>query len=216
MRRVTLLVLLQLAACSPAVTDWQPVEASKTLKVDYVRLDHTVHFNPRAGTADRAELSQLNGFLDSAEAQPGDHILLKASGPLADARRAPIEAMLARRGLKTMRVEAPDAPDDGVRIEVGRYVVTPPSCPNWSKPPIYDPQNTVSSNFGCATQVNFGLMVAEPRDLLVGRTPGPVDADPALLPMQRYRAGEVPPLAKEGPAIRPSVVINNGGGGGGQ
>ena len=46
----------------------------------------------------------------------------------------------------------------------------------------------MSSDFGCADATNLGLMVANPRDLLVGRQPGPASAEPALAAIQNYRA----------------------------
>jgi pilus assembly protein CpaD len=219
MRRVLALLLLQLTACSPAVTDWQPSEAQKAIRVDFVRLDHTVHYAPRAKTPSPEEMKRLALFLDSAETSSTDRVVLKAAGPLAAARSGAVEAALTRRGVRAVRVDAGDAPDDGVRLEIERYVATPPACPNWSKPPGHDPTNSLASNFGCATQVNLGLMVADPRDLVVGRQMGPADAEPGIGAVGRYRDGKVPMLPKDGYSMVPSVVINNGsndGGGGAQ
>jgi len=75
-------------------------------------------------------------------------------------------------------------------VVVERYVVTPPDCPNWTKPPYGDHSNTPASNFGCATATNLGLMVADPRDLVIGRSLGPPRGDPALYGYSRYRVGK--------------------------
>ena len=81
---------------------------------------------------------------------------------------------------------------------VERYVVTPPDCPDWTRQAVENHANAMPSNYGCASLTNLALMVADPRDLATGRPLGPADADPALLAVQRYRAGKVLPLRPGG------------------
>ncbi len=50
--------------------------------------------------------------------------------------------------------------------------------------------NTVHSNFGCAAQRNFGVMVANPADLVAMRAPGPGDTARRNVVLGKYRAGE--------------------------
>jgi len=188
-------LILALAGCDSPVEQWQPVEAPKTNKVEFVRLSHSVRFAPGAAALAPAEARRLVAFIDEAEIAGGDDVLLGAGAAdgLAQKRQAAVRALLSRRGIRAvpqaMPATASAAPDE-VALQVERYVVTPPACPNWSKPPGGDPTNTVGSNFGCATATNLGLMVAEPRDLLVGRRPGPADAEPALRAVHNYRAGK--------------------------
>ena len=56
-----------------------------------------------------------------------------------------------------------------------RYLVTLPACPDWSRQSGTDFSNQPHSNFGCATQSNLGMTVAEPKDLVSGRTLAPAD-----------------------------------------
>ena len=44
--------------------------------------------------------------------------------------------------------------------------------------------NTLTSNCGCATATNLGLMVASPADLVSGRTLAPADGQPAVAAVQ--------------------------------
>ena len=70
-----------------------------------------------------------------------------------------------------------------------------------------DYTNTLPSNFGCATQTNLGLMVANPRDLVMGRVPGPGSIDRQVKIEQdfRERKGQVLPCDMVGcPAGPPS------------
>jgi pilus assembly protein CpaD len=193
--------LVALAACAvPGARQWQPIagEAEKTNKVELTRLSHTVRFAAGASTLTPAETTSLLGFLDEADILYGDQLSLgmPADDALSQRRAAAIRRLLAKRGVlvtvspAAMPVGAGPASGNAMTVQLERYVVTPPSCPNWSKPTGGDPDNTVFSNFGCATATNLGLMVAQPRDLLVGRQPGPPDADPELHAIQNYRAGK--------------------------
>lgn len=58
-------------------------------------------------------------------------------------------------------------------LQLERYVARDLNCPDWSKSPGYDGLNMPHSNLGCATSVNIQTMVANPKDLEVGRDPGP-------------------------------------------
>jgi pilus assembly protein CpaD len=78
-----------------------------------------------------------------------------------------------------------------------RYLVTLPPCPDWSRQSGTDFSNLPHSNFGCATQTNLGLMVAEPRDLLHGRGLAPADGVHQAEGIVRYRTGKVIQLRKE-------------------
>jgi len=80
---------------------------------------------------------------------------------------------------------------DRAIIQSGRYMVSLPSCPNWSKQPSLDFTNANSSNFGCATASNLGMMVAYPADLAEGRPVGYADAIPAAAAVQRYQAEKI-------------------------
>ncbi|MDO6413171.1 CpaD family pilus assembly lipoprotein [Sphingomonas sp. BIUV-7] len=54
-----------------------------------------------------------------------------------------------------------------------------PNCPDWSDRdlPMSEGQ---SSNYGCATAVNLAAMIADPADLVRGRTDASTGTDPAL------------------------------------
>jgi pilus assembly protein CpaD len=56
---------------------------------------------------------------------------------------------------------------------------TVPNCPDWSDKdlPMSEGQ---SSNYGCATALNLAAMIADPNDLIRGRTDEKTGADPAL------------------------------------
>ncbi len=80
---------------------------------------------------------------------------------------------------------------------VGRYAVTLPRCPNWSMNDAGDFTNAPTSNFGCATAVDLGLMVASPADLAGGRTLAAADGKPMAAAVDRYLDDKVTPLPAE-------------------
>src|SRR5690242_5795765 len=150
LRAVTVAAMLALSyGCAPAVHEWQTVEAPKTLKVDFQRLRHTVAFAPGGATLPPAESARLLTFLADAELDSSDRVYLVASpyDRFADARRSRLAELLARRGYRSeSRTPAPAGiePAAGDRaaplagggelvVEVERFVVAPPPCPNWSK-----------------------------------------------------------------------------------
>ena len=192
--------LALLAGCSstPPTVEYQPAvaEATKTNEVAFSRIAHTVRFAPGSATLAPAEAARLGRFLEDADVYRGDHVYLAPTpdDALSQKRQAAIRRALAKRGvLMSSAAAVPGAGErlalgDEMTIELERYVVTTPNCPDWSKPTGGDPTNSVSSDFGCADATNLGLMVANPRDLLVGRQPGPASAEPALAAIQNYRA----------------------------
>ena len=88
-----------------------------------------------------------------------------------------------------------------MRVTVGRYVVTPPNCPDWTKPATGDPGNNVSSNFGCATTANLGLMIADPGALVRGYAAGPGDGEMLAKGVQNYREDKTPWLPAGGQGV---------------
>lgn len=183
-----------LAGCTPDASDWTPAEAPKTPHIDYVRLQHDTTFHPGGADLAGGEAESLTRFLDQAEVTAEDHVYVEAASDDAlDLSRIGRLAKIVDEqgaGARTLPPDAGIAPNH-VRVVVERYVVTPPDCPNWTAPATGYHGNQPGSNFGCADITNLSLMVADPRDLVIGRTLGPPQGDAALAAAQRYRLGKV-------------------------
>ncbi|WP_439814075.1 CpaD family pilus assembly lipoprotein [Zavarzinia sp. CC-PAN008] len=197
-----LIAAVGLAGCSAI----QPNDATpslaqypKTNKVERVSVPYTVGFvaqQTTLGEGARAGLADAVGTVGSPEA-----LYVTVAGPNDPAGAARAEAIrqeLVRLGVPADRigVASGGAPAAGgrpaqYRVEFARYVVVPPACPDWSVPlGAGDPQ-LVASNWGCATTTNLGLMVADPRDLLIGQPIGPADATREAAAIDRYRRDQV-------------------------
>jgi len=200
---VSFLLAVGLAGLTSAcASGWQESYSDKRNRVELVRLTHSVQFPEGAADMTGAERMELEGFLADVGAGYGDEAWIDAgSDPMGAARSSAVMATLARHGIMAshdnLAYGAALQPGE-VRLVIGRYVVTPPECPDWRKPSDTDYQNTPSSNYGCATATNLGAMVANPRDLLEGRTYGGPDTDTAVTAVESYRKGSVETKTAEG------------------
>jgi pilus assembly protein CpaD len=190
---------------SPSTENPNPVQVSK------VTVTHTVHFAPGAGAPDPRELAAVDDFLVQSDAAAANAALLVTAGPGGGGIAQGLADALARRGLKPQVMWAADAPAGTVRLVVERYEASVPNCPNWSKPPGNDVANTLHSDFGCATAANLAAMVADPRDLALGRSLGAAQGDPAVAAVERYRAGKTTLSGDQGAGALKAFTVSPGG-----
>ena len=203
---VTLAMTTTMAACSSRTDNWSPAQSPKVNKVNWVSHSHTVRpakFGTGLTTAERDRLDQ---FAAEVSLGYGDQVIIKTpKRHRAKTAEALARYFRARRLDPTIQVIDGNQRrrNDTMTVTVGRYVVTAPKCPDWTKPAGPDPSNRVSSNFGCATTSNFGLMLADPGDLLRGRPKGPGDGVAASRLVRKYRDGKA----------KVPASINSGSGG---
>ncbi|MFZ2467081.1 MAG: CpaD family pilus assembly protein [Parvibaculum sedimenti] len=81
-----------------------------------------------------------------------------------------------------------DAP---IILSYSRYVATPSACGDWSTNYAYDPANVAPPNFGCASQNNLAVLVADPGDFVTPRDSTPRDAQRSTEVLSKYRKGEI-------------------------
>ena len=185
--------LLALTGCQPPAADYTPAEWPKALVLDNATASLALHFAPgssRLAPADRAQLRRLAAIGGIA---PSDRVLVAAGGApaLSQARFGAVSRELTRYGIAPLAAPLAGVPPNGAILERVRYAVTLPPCPNWSKAPNRDFANTIDSNFGCATAVNLGRMIASPADLAQGRPLGPTPALTAVSALGRYYTDRV-------------------------
>jgi len=196
---ISVLVLL-LGACGNA-SDYKkhaPYEPDQVRSpaVQVISVSHTITFQAGSVLLDDTASRALDAFLDRQKVDRADTLFLTVENDseAALARAQRVAAYLIFRRLDSSVSVSDAAPRDGVGLTVQRYQVVLPGCPDWSGPNGITHANRPSSNWGCATAANLGLMVANPRDLAVGREPGLGDGAAQVLGIQRYRKGETKPL----------------------
>lgn len=206
-----------------AATGWLEASSPKALEVDRAQYRHTVFFQTDRDNLVGAEQDRLIAFLRAVRPTDKDSIRVEGHADerasdlynldLAARRMEAVGHFLKDQGVKRLdlqassfgeRAPAVDGNDERawqknrrVEIVLERYLVTPPACPDWSRRTGVDFANRPHTNFGCATQTNLGLMIANPRDLVRGRTLGPADGVHQAEGVVRYREGEQPELQEE-------------------
>jgi len=190
---IVAVILLGLAACAPVTTDYTAAEAQKRLTVDDASRSISVFFVPGTARLARGQVARLDHLVAAGEIGPRDRVSVSPAGrPWLAARRTDVIAsIMLRNGLTIQPVRLAAVPRDSAVIEIGRYLVTLPDCPDWSKPAAADFTNMNMSNFGCATVSNLGEMVADPADLVSGRPLGLAAGRPAAAAVGRYETDKV-------------------------
>jgi pilus assembly protein CpaD len=201
--------LFALAACQPGVAEYTKAQAPNHLTIDSAASQRAFRFLPgsdRLYPGDRARLLRLAAI---GAIRPSDRVDVAASGPpaLAARRRAAIARALLGSGIVARPIALADLPPNRALVEIGRYMVGLPPCPNWSKRPYSDFTNQPSSNYGCATATDLGLMVASPADLAGGQPLALADGRLAVEALDRYREDKV-----KAPASAGSATPFSGGG----
>jgi pilus assembly protein CpaD len=202
---------------------WVQASSPKQLEVDRAEYRHEVYFDTDRADITGVEQDRLLTFLSTIQPGPRDTIRLEGHADerasdlynleLAGRRAEAVAAFLRHHGYDKLTVTTssygeavPAVPGTGaeawqqnrrVELLLERYLVTLPACPDWSRESGTDFANLPHSNFGCATQANLGLMVADPRDLVRGRTLGPADGVQEAEGIVRYRTGKVIELQKQ-------------------
>jgi pilus assembly protein CpaD len=193
----SLLLVLGCAACTtPSASLWSEADARKEIGVRKVELYHDVAFAKGSTDLSRAEIGSLEDFIARQQVGYGDKVEIRVPGndARAEMRQATVVGQhLMRDGIAFTRSST--ASPNGLRVAVVRSVTIPPACPDWRKPDNDgDPSNTSMSNLGCANMRNLSLMIADPSELIAGRSSTSGSGEPLAAGVERYRTGKVTPL----------------------
>ena len=134
------------------------------------RTNYTLDISAGPGGVSIPEQRRLSGWFEALDLRYGDRISI--DDPLkSGATRAAVDGVAGRYGIM-VGGEAPVTPGfvnpGTVRIVVTRSSATVPGCPDWSAKSETNLKNGTSSNYGCATNSNIALMVADPEHLIQG------------------------------------------------
>jgi len=185
--------MLALAACRPGAAEYTAAESPKPLTIDSAASQLNLAFAAGSDQLAPGEGGKLQRLALSGRISPGDRVTISPSGGplLQEQRTATIVGELLRYGVVAAASPLAGVARDRAIVTIGRYMVTLPACPNWSQYPASDFTNARSSNFGCATASNLGLMVANPADLVAGRELAHADGTPAVSAVTRYLTDKV-------------------------
>lgn len=225
---IVLFAMTGLGACSD-IPDFKKVapyhpDQVRAPVVQPLAVLHTVAFDPSSVVLTDTARDDLDLFMSRQQVDRMDRltIVVPDDGATARGRANRLTAYLAYKRLDARVEVSPRRAGDGVRLLVERYQVTLPGCPDWTQPGGIEHGNQPHSNWGCATAVNLGLMVANPRDLAEGHDGGFGDGTAQVLGIERYRKDETKPLLGAETSSAPQngtgapTAGNSGSGGGGK
>ena len=177
-----------LTACGPVNRGLEPVNQPVVSRTDYV-FDVAA---PEYGGLSEAEAARLDAWFRSMQLSYGDTVYVDDPQGFGDpTRRGAVAAIAARYGLLIAPgapVTAGQVPAGAMRVVVSRTGAYVPNCPNWDRPSQPEFEASTTSNFGCATNGNLAAMIANPEDLLRGRTAGASDATSVAKAVATYRS----------------------------
>lgn len=202
---------------------WLEASSPKSLEVERAQYRHTVHFATDQAELTAIEQQRLLTFLQTVAPTRQDTMTIEGHADeragdlynleLASRRIASVDDFLQAHGITGIavntsafgeQVPAAEGSDPAawrqnrrVELVLERHLVELPPCPDWSRQSGLDYSNLPGSNFGCATQTNLGLMVANPNDLVRGRKLAPASGIHAAEGIVRYRTGEVVELQEQ-------------------
>src|SRR5438874_10858208 len=150
------IAFLALAACRPAATEWTASEACKRGRLYNASAAINVRSAPGSAHLLPADAARLRTMAATGAIQPSDRVAVAVGGgpALAEARRDAISAALLSSGIVTSPSALAGVATNHAVLELGRYLVTTPACPNWSKASGTDFTNSFPSNWAGANQTN--------------------------------------------------------------
>lgn len=203
----TLAAALLLAGCTG--TQNRGVESVHQPVVD--RNDYALDLGVIGGRLAAGEEERLDGWARTLRLGYGDHVALDDPASEAPGARAEVAGLIARYGLildDAAPVSQAAVTPATIRVVVSRTRAAVPGCPDWSRDSSLDWNQNTSSNYGCATNSTLAAMVANPADLVQGRT-GRGTTDPA----QVFKSIDL--YRKAVPTGGGGTTVGSAGGGGG-
>lgn len=130
---------------------------------------------------------------------------------LGDVRREFTRAGISRNEVQFDAYSGMGTAAAPIKISYNSYAAHGPECGDWSDNLARDPKNVPYRNFGCATQRNLAVMVADPRDLIEPRGMTPRDSQRRDVIMDKYVKGDTT-VAERAEDEKTSVSDVSGGG----
>ena len=165
-------------------------------KVETRYLTQALHFEPNQSHLDADQRDTLKQHFTRISPLAVDDVEIQVHpSQMANAKREDyLKKLLSQMGIKRGQIQVVPMEEierHDANIQVAYSAVTTPRCPDWRSSPVTNYSNrTFTPNLGCASTVNLGLMVADPRDLVEGSGDNRPDTDNTTRAIQQYREGD--------------------------
>jgi pilus assembly protein CpaD len=121
---------------------------------------------------------------------------LAAVRAIADLRVIARDAGMPEANVTVRPYRAGRDPSAPIKMSYARFIAEAPECGIWSENLAHDPRSLPYSNFGCATQRNLAVQIANPADLLGPRASAPSSAERRDTVYDKYIKGQPTPAQK--------------------
>lgn len=178
-------LMLTLGGCGSGTYNagLETVHAPVVGMADYVADFQTSEWGLAVGEAARIE-----SWFRSLALASSDHISIShMAGHDNQTADETIRALAWRHGLAAGTFSASDITPGTVRVIVSRKAASVPACPDWSRPSQPEFGAATMSNHGCAINANLAAMIADPEDLIRGKSENLSDPATASKAIQTYR-----------------------------
>ncbi|HUX78877.1 MAG TPA: CpaD family pilus assembly lipoprotein [Alphaproteobacteria bacterium] len=225
--KLSTLLFALIAGCTPEVAEWTPAQSPKVNKVDRAIFTYSINYSSNASSMDKREKRELFKFLKATVGSPlAVTIIIEECGGHSEKRIKDLQRELLKFGIPydLITVETDYSEDShksrkhrrkesgpSIVLTIERYVVIPPSCGDFSQPIGDARQAHAPSNHGCAITANLGLMIANPRDLVKGRSLGDSDGTVMAAGVDRYRKDKTKALIDTSTNVSPGSTGTSGG-----
>ncbi|MBV7255245.1 pilus assembly protein CpaD [Pacificimonas sp. WHA3] len=186
MKRLTIVAAASLGlltACQGGSTPSPEVASNHVPTVTRTIMTHDMPYMQN-GAFSAQEVDRLKQWLDSVGVRYGDQLSVDGpTGSGAALREKMVSEVLAQRGLMLVRHAPPTSPAltaGTARFVLVRAVASVPECPDFSRRSNPEYSASKMSNYSCATISNLAAMVADPNDLVSGKTHAGVTAERAV------------------------------------
>lgn len=189
------LLFAVLAGCGDPIAEQARVDT----RFDPVRADTmlAVAFPPGVVRLDTGQVNELNAMVLAGQRAQHDEFVVVTDGSgggLQQMRAKQVSQSLSNAGARWVDIATEPAMamgPDQVVVARSEYRLAARGCPNHSPGTMWNPNESLPADYGCADAFNLGQMMERPRDAAVGRQIGPADATVSATAIQRYREGRV-------------------------
>lgn len=160
-------------AAGPGSRDSNPTLYSTNQPV-VQRTDYVIDLDASGNGLSPHERSRLSAWFESLELGYGDRVFVDGDAYASEGARADIASVAGEYGILLSDgapISAGAVGQSSVRVIVSRTTASVPGCPRWEQGGYGASANT-SRNYGCAVNSNLAAMIADPNDLVLGRTGG--------------------------------------------
>jgi pilus assembly protein CpaD len=203
------LAAIAVAACRPDYTEpevagWTLIDPAQRHPILVSRQPSTLNLSVPAGSygLGPAQRERLSRFLAKYRARDAGNSKVVIASPRGSRNEvaaiqavAEVRHMMNEFGFDPSIIHVEAYPARGsrhapIKVSYLRYVAEAPECGSWPTNLANEPANLAYPNFGCATQRNLAVSVANPADLLGPRGETPRAGERRTVVWDKYIKGE--------------------------